>query len=78
MPSLYVVLIGAQHSPKTTSIAVAQASCDPSRARRCCHRSFRQRIPREARELPGSTVYPEFSRALAAFRRDYMAGIVDG
>ena len=80
MPNLYVVLIGrSTFSRKTTSIAIAQRVLRHFEGTQVLPSEFSPEafLEKLANAPAGLLVYPEFSRALAAFRRDYMAGMVE-
>ena len=80
MPNLYVVLIGrSTFSRKTTSITIAQGILRRFEGTHVLPSEFSPELFLEklGRAPAGLLIYPEFSRALAAFRRDYMAGMVE-
>jgi hypothetical protein len=80
MPNLYVVLIGrSTFSRKTTSIAIAQRILRHFEGTQVLPSEFSPEafLDKLGRAPAGLLIYPEFSRALAAFRRDYMAGMVE-
>src|SRR5215510_12887341 len=80
-PNLYVVLLGrSTFSRKTTSISIGRRVLDHFESVQVLPAEFSPEafLQRLERKPTAVAIYPEFARALSAFRKaDYMAGMVE-